>query len=196
MRGVFVALLALGLAACGHSHRPSCDSTSRDLADDELLPDLDYTVSDLLASLAGERVVPAQLLGDGRVQTGVSAVAVTLTRGEGTARWTDSVPVDLVTTHFGFGDDYLLMAVICDSGVNVPAHVSVARQDGSGSVEGDGPLAARVDDLVNEQVSVAATTASGDGDWSEVRSAYAGYTEGLLTGVQLQTRDDIVVDWR
>lgn len=162
MRAVLVGLLALGLPACGHSHRASCDSTSRDLADDELLPDLDYTVSDLLASLASERVVPAQLLGDGRVQTGVSAVAVTLTRGEGTARWTDSILVDLVTTHF----------------------------------QGDGPLAARVDDLVGEQVSVAATTTSGDGEWSAVRSAYAGYTEGLLTGVQLQTSGDIVVDWR
>lgn len=59
---------------------------------------VDYPLTELFASLAGERVVPAQVLDADREVVGTAAVAVALTPIDAGATWTDSVPVDVVTT--------------------------------------------------------------------------------------------------
>lgn len=186
----------LALSACGRAHSPSCDSTTRTIADDELLPDLDFSVADLFADVAGERVVPAQILGEGREVVEVAAVAVTAGRGEGDAEWTDSVPVDNVTPFFGIGDRYVDIYVRCDGGLSVPATLAVARGDEAGALSAEGELNARPEDLAVESVQVSGGVTSTEGEWTSMVSAYAGYAEGQLVGLQLQSGRDIVVDWR
>lgn len=188
--------MILLLLACGQTHSPGCESTTRSVADDELLPDLDFTVADLFAGLSGERIVAAQVLDDDRAVLEVAAVSVNTARGEGAAEWTDSVSVDNVTPYFGIGDQHLMMAVVCDGGLAVPATLDVAREDGAGTLTADATMSATPGELAGAEVSVRGTVVSTEGDWSTMRSAYAGFTEGRLTGLQLQDKHDIRVDWR
>ncbi len=195
-RGLLVALLVA--PGCQRVFEPSCQSDTRDLADDEALPDLDVSVAELYAAIAGERVVPAQVLGPGAAADEVATVGVSVTRGEGRATWTESSVVEeQVGTRFGIGSLDEGILVICHAGLDAPASVAVDRADGSAELQAEGTLSAVADDLEDDvTVSVRADTVDGTGGWSDVNAAFVGFGEGALTGVQLQANDDIVLDWR
>lgn len=184
------------LAACGRTHRPGCDVSTRTLPMDEVLPDLDFTLADLFADLGGERVVPAQFLDADRSVLETAAVSVELTATDADALWTDAVPIDIVTPTFGIGDYYLMMYVACSSGVTADATLDVAREDDAATLTADAALSATPDELAAGAARVESEEVTGEGDWSDVTFAYAGYGEGLLEGVQLQSENDITVDWR
>ncbi|GDX82488.1 hypothetical protein LBMAG42_42990 [Deltaproteobacteria bacterium] len=183
------------LLACGQTHTPGCESTTREIADDEPLPDLELSVADLFAGLAGERIVPAQVLGDDREVLEVAAVSVTAARGEGGAEWTNAEAVDNVRPYFGIGDEYLLIGVVCDGGLTVPTTLDVAREDGGGALAADATLKASPTELARGSVSLSSATVSADGDWATFKSAYAGFEAGRLTSLQLQDSHDIRLDW-
>lgn len=188
--------MLLLLIACGRYHSPSCEETTRVVDDDELLPDLDITVTDLLANAAGERIVPAQVFDIDRNVLEVTAVSVETTRGDGDAEWTDAEEVDEVSYRLGFGDYYPNIFLLCAGGLSVPTVLDVAREDEAGTLVAEGDLHATPDQLAVGQISVSGTVTTTEGDWTSLRSAYAGYDEDRLTGLQLQTRQDIALDWR
>ena len=184
------------LLACGRYHSPSCEETTRTLDDDEVLPDLDVTVTDLLADVAGERVVPAQVYDSDRNVLEVTAISVETTRGDGDAEWTDAEEVDDVSYRLGFGDYYPSIFLLCAGGLSVPAAFDAARVDEAGALEAEGDLHATPDELAVGQVSFSGTVTTTAGDWTSMRSAFAGYEDDALTGLQLQNKQTIALDWR
>lgn len=187
--------MLLLLFACGQTHTPGCESTTREIADDEPLPDLELSVADLFAGLAGERLVPARVVGDEGDVLEVAAVSLTATRGEGSAEWTEAESVDNVRPHFGIGDEYLMINVVCNGGLAVPTALDVAREDGGGALAADATLEATPAGLARAAVRISGGAVSADGDWTTFKSAYAGFEAGRLTGVQLQGGGDIQLNW-
>lgn len=188
--------MLLFLIACAIVHSPRCDETTRSLDDDELLPDLDITVTDLLANTAGERIVPAQVFDIDRNVLEVTAISVETTRGDGDAEWTDAEEVDDVSYRPGFGEYYPNIYLLCTGGLSVPAVLDVTREDEAGALEAEGDLHATPDELAAGQIEFSGTVTTTAGDWASMRSAFAGYEEDRLTGVQLQNKQGIALDWR
>lgn len=188
--------MLLLLLACGRYHSPSCEETTRVVDDDEVLPGLELTVTDLLANAAGERIVPAQVFDIDRNVLEVTAVSVETTRGDGDAEWTDAEEVDEVSYRIGFGDSYPNIFLLCAGGLSVPAVLDVARVDEAGALVAEGDLHATPDELAVGQISASGTVTTTAGDWSSLRSAFAGYEDDRLTGVQLQNKQSIALDWR
>lgn len=127
-----VASLLSLLTGCAVTHRPDCDVEVRDVADDESLGDLSFTVEELVASTAGDFTADVRDVAGGTHPTVVSSV-----RGTGSAVFHDATPTSHDTKHFGFGSETLLIAVSCDDEVEVPMNLSLHSDDGAIVVDGD-----------------------------------------------------------
>lgn len=133
----FVALTPLCFAAGCYtvSHRPGCEDTPTDVADDEAT-DLG-TAAGLLAP------VPPEHTATGTSGSGDAVeVTVTIARGDGTAEWVDSQEVDVESHRPGLikvGDNYLDIAVRCADFLAVPVDVTVTAEEPgvAWSVSGD-----------------------------------------------------------
>ena len=106
--------------------RPACDVEARDVADDDTLGDLAFTVADLVTAAAGASVV------DLRDATGAThATTVEAVRGDEPATFLDATATSTETTRFGFGGDTSLIDVRCEDSVEVPMWLRVESADGA-----------------------------------------------------------------
>jgi hypothetical protein len=129
------------------THFPSCSEPEyTDLADDEASP-LGWTANDLL-SIATPGWAGAGL----DVDNAEVDIAWTLVRGEGSARFADTEEIDVVTRQFGFGDDYLLLAVQCNDWLEVPADFTIASEGAGIEAEMDAALRSPVSYSVSPEV--------------------------------------------
>jgi hypothetical protein len=132
-RHALLSLTALALTTgCQVTSRPACDVEARDVADDDPLGDLAFTVADLVTAAAGASVV------DLRDATGAThATTVEAIRGDEPATFLDATATRTETTRFGFGGDTSLIDVRCEDSVAVPMWLRVESADGAVAVEGD-----------------------------------------------------------
>lgn len=135
------------------SHTPACSEPEyTELADDEASP-LGMTADDLLAIATPGWEGVGLDADDSEVD-----VAWSLERGEGTARFADVEPIDIVTRRFGFGGDfYVAMAVFCDDWVEVPAQISIVSEGAAIDHEMDGALMTSQPYWDEQRVQIAAT---------------------------------------
>jgi hypothetical protein len=126
-----VLSLAL-LAGCHVTSRPGCDVVEREVADDDALGDLSFTVTDLVAAAAGTFTVDLRDAAAALHTTTVSTV-----RGEGPATFFDATYTSVETRRLGFGRDTLMIGVSCDDTVEVPMTIDVVSTDGAIDVSGD-----------------------------------------------------------
>jgi len=121
-----VGLTLLWLSGCIQVHRPSCETETRELGDEEVIGDLAVSAADLMALMEGEFSF-AGSWPDGAPVTGTTRVA----RGEGPVVGTDGTVVDTVTNGgFGIGEEMLLVGVICTDSIAVPVEITLATGDG------------------------------------------------------------------
>lgn len=128
------------LAGCIQVHRPSCETTTRELDEDELVAEIAVSAADLMTLMEGEFNFAGEWPDDGPV-SGTTG----LTRGEGAVTGIESTRVDTVTNGgFGFGREVLLLDVQCVSSISVPVDITVQTTDGTVDIAVSG--AAAVDD--------------------------------------------------
>lgn len=197
MKHTFFLIVCAALAGCGQIHSQRCDTTERVLTDEEPLPDLDVSVANLFADAAGRRVVLAQVLDGAGNMSGTEALEVGVGREEGSAIWTDVEVVEESSPYFGFGDLEPNILVICEGGLVVPASLEVAQAEGDDSMRSEAELLATPSELAADTFEVLGAPADYTGNWAPMRSAWAQFADGELSGLQLQEAGNrIVRDWR
>lgn len=114
------------LIGCIQVHRPSCETTTRDVEEDERVAEIAVSAADLMTLMVGEFSFAGEWPDDGPV-SGTTGV----TRGEGAAMGVESTRVDTVTNGgFGFGREVLLLDVQCVSSISVPVDITLQTTDG------------------------------------------------------------------
>lgn len=126
------------LTGCIQVHRPSCETTTRDLDEDERVAEIAVSAADLMTLMTGEFGFAGEWPEDGPV-SGTTTVA----RGDGAATGVESIRVDTVTKGgFGFGQEVLLIDVQCVSSISVPVDITLQTTDGAVDVAVPGLAAA------------------------------------------------------
>ncbi len=134
--------MLLLLLACHIDSDFTCESEVREVADDEVLGELGFTVADLVADVAGTRTVTMSYM-EGDDPTDVTTDATLgITRGEEPAVFADVEMVESTSLQPGLYSDHNLIAVHCESSVRVPLDVSFATADEEVVVAGVAELAA------------------------------------------------------
>lgn len=134
-------MILLLLAGCfGTTSRPTCDTVEVEVADDDPLGDLDFTVGDLVAAVAGVRTFPATLVSDT-----VVAAELALARTDAPAIFFDATYGTEETPRIGFGEASLDIMMICEDAVSVPMELDLTTVDGSVDILAD--VAAEADDI-------------------------------------------------
>lgn len=181
------------LSGCIQVHRPSCETATRDLDEDERVAEIAVSAADLMTLMEGEFSFAGEWPDDGPVG-GTTTVA----RGEGAAVGVESTRVDTVTKGgFGFGQQVLTLDVQCVSSISVP--VDLTLQTADGAVDIAVPGSAAVDDRAGltdgvPEFMFAGATFTGD----SVAAIPAPADPGVTAGLELQftpTAFDFVSLW-
>ncbi|MDP2307091.1 MAG: hypothetical protein Q8P18_13790 [Pseudomonadota bacterium] len=124
--------MLLLLLAC-HVHQDfDCVTDEREVADDEALGDLAFTVGDLTADLAGVRTFPVSLR-DGTIV----GAELSLARADVPALFLDKTWESHDVIRPGLFDSTNLMYVSCDDSVEVPFELALTTADGSVDIAGE-----------------------------------------------------------
>ncbi|MDP2315359.1 MAG: hypothetical protein Q8P41_20850 [Pseudomonadota bacterium] len=121
-----LALPLLALLGCfGSSSSPHCETVEREVADDDDLGDLPFTVADLVADVIGARTVPASDMNSAPI-----AAELAVERGEGAASFSDATETIERTARIGWGDNMMALDLMCEDSVEVPVEYSLTTDDG------------------------------------------------------------------
>ena len=124
--------MLLLLFACHFLKQYDCVREEREVGDDDALGDLDFTLGELVADLAGTRTFPATV-----ASGAVAAAELVLARAEDPAVFHDASWEEHTELMPGIFADYNMMYVECDDRLTVPFTVDLATSDGSADLAGE-----------------------------------------------------------